>query len=366
ATLHLRNIDLWSPDTPHLYLVRAILQDSSGNARDDLVEIAGFRRIEQRQGRLFLNGRPWFMKSFGENLGFAPGFNFMGEVCMPDEWILRDFVLAKKANANAIRVHPWGFTGDVGNYTDMAWPVWGMPNSSTNYQRIAWIADQLGIGLVWGTRLWTLWGSDFRNKYSDDTWQARLEPSLRHVRNRASVLVYEGLNEVSLLRARSYKRFCQRYLEFVNRIDDSRLVLPDTPWGPLEYSPFPKNSYTVVHAAPFLSPGLYNSVENTFWTDHNYFGWYKNLPEQPLLDKAQARPFVLNESGAEAMPDWRLYRGMRWNGNLAEQWAPLRQNRGGTLGKTTQDLAGQRGEYIAGQPGIKHSPNSFCNAILSG
>ncbi|MBI4166256.1 MAG: hypothetical protein HY508_11045, partial [Acidobacteria bacterium] len=40
ATLHLRNIDLWSPDTPHLYLVRAILQDSSGNARDDLVEIA--------------------------------------------------------------------------------------------------------------------------------------------------------------------------------------------------------------------------------------------------------------------------------------------------------------------------------------
>jgi hypothetical protein len=326
ATLHLHNIDLWSPDAPHLYLVRVILQDSSGNACDDLVEVAGFRRIEQRQGRLFLNGRPWFLKSFGENLGFAPGFSFAGEVCPPDEWILRDFLLAKKANANAIRVHPWGFTGDVGNYTDMAWPVWGMPNSSTNYQRIAWIADQLGIGLVWGTRLWTLWPSDFQNKYGygDDAWQARLKPSLRYVRNRPSILIYEGLNEVSLLRnpqikefgylEQSYERFCQRYFELVNRIDDSRLVMPDTPWGPLGYSPPPNDSYTVVHPAPRVSPGLYTAVENTIWTDHNYFGWYRNLPDGPLLDKAQERPFVLDESGAEAMPDWRLYQGMPWNG----------------------------------------------------
>jgi hypothetical protein len=323
ATLHLRDIDLWSPDAPHLYLVRATLQDGSGNAQDDLVEVTGFRRIEQRQGRLFLNGRAWFMKSFGDTLGFAPGFNFTSQICPPDEWIVRDFMLAKKANANAIRIHPWGHTGDVGSYSDLAWPVWGMPNSSTNYQRIPWIADQLGIGLVWGTRLWTTWPSDFQNKYTDDeSYQARLEPSLRHVRNRPSILVYEGLNEVlsnAQIKApgylpQSYERFCRRYFEFVNRIDDSRLVLPDTPWGPLEYSPFPKNSYAVSQAAPFVSPSLYTSVENTMWTDHNYFGWYINLPDRPLLPNVQARPFVLDESGAEAMPDWMLYPGMRWNG----------------------------------------------------
>jgi len=344
ATLHLRNIDLWSPDAPHLYLVRATLQDGSGNARDELLEVTGFRRIEQRQGRLFLNGRPWFMKSFGETLGFAPGVNFMGEISPPDDWIARDFILAKKANANTIRLHPWGFTGDIGKYNELGWPVWGMPNSSTNYQRIAWIADQLGIGLVWGTRLWTLWGSSFQSKYADETWQARVEPSLRHVRNRPSIIVYEGLNEVGPLfygheskmrgyMEQRYEQFIQRYFELVNRTDDSRLVIPDSYWGGLAHSRAPNDSLTVQAEGPFRSLKTYTLVENTFWTDHNYFGWYRNLPERFLLDKVQARPFIQFESGAEAMPDWRLYRGLRWHG--------IWLNNGGPSGSIEQQRLGR-------------------------
>lgn len=350
AALHLRDIDLWSPDAPHLYLVRVTLQDGSGNSLDELIEVTGFRRIEARQGRLFLNGRPWFIKSFGHNLGFAPGFDFTGQICPPDEWIVRDFMLAKGANANSIRIHPWGTTGHVGSYTDWAWPVWGMPNSSTNYQRIAWIADQLGIGMVWGTRLWTLWTADFQNKYADDeTWRARLEPSLRHVRNRPSILVYEGLNEVSLLLnvkgpggneflpklkalgylEESYARFCEAYFEHVNRIDDSRLVIPDSPWGPVGYS----HPSAVGQTPPFIPPELYTLVENTLWTGHLYPGWYSNLPEGPLLTKVLARPFVQDEFGAEAMPDWRFYRGMRWNG--------IWLNNGGPTGKIEKERLGR-------------------------
>ncbi len=312
--MELRGIDLWGPDTPNLYLVRATLQEGEGASRDDLIEVTGFRRIEQRQGRFFLNGEPWFLKSFGDNLGFPPGFGFSGEVCPPDEWIVRDFLLAKGANANAIRLHPWGFGGEPGRYSELAWPNWGVPNSSTNYRRIAWIGDQLGIGLVWGTRLWTLWGADFQSKYADGSWEARLGPSLRHIRNRASILIYEGLNEVGwqTIAVRGeleqrYHRFCGRYLELVNQVDDSRLVIPDTPWGPDVLDP-PQRLGT------YLPNELFTFIENTFWADHTYFGWYSNLPEQLLRDSVADRPFVLNESGAEAMPDWRLYRGLPWYG----------------------------------------------------
>lgn len=325
SKFHLTGIDLWSPDTPRLYLVRVTLNDPSGNPIDDWVEVTGFRRIEQRHGQMFLNGHPWFMKSFGETLGFAPGFDFMGTIAPPDEWIVRDLELAKQANSNTIRMHVWGFKGDIGNYSDTAWPVWGLPNSSTNYQRIAWIADQLGISLIWGTRLWTLWGVDFQNKFADDSWQGRLGPSLRHVRNRPSIFVYEGLNEVgatlSVSEAKTkgpleqqYEEFCQRYFDLVNSIDDSRLVIPDTYWGGLAHSSPPDQPYAPQKETPFHPVKLYTYVDNTFWTDHNYYGWYRNLLGQPLLDKVQERPFVQMEAGGEAMPDWSLYRGLRWNG----------------------------------------------------
>jgi hypothetical protein len=376
ATLNLRNIDLWSPEAPHLYLVRATLRDASGNARDDLVEVAGFRRIEQRQGRLFFNGRPWFMKSFGETLGFAPGFNFMGDICPPDEWIVRDLMLARKANANTIRLHPWGFTGDIGNYSELGWPTWGMPNSSTNYQRIAWIADQLGIGLIWGTRLWTLWGVDFQKKYADDTWQARLEPSLRHVRNRPSILVYEGLNEVGAVFSKEekvrgyleqrYAQFCQRYFELVNRIDDSRLVIPDTYWGGLAHTLSPNDSNTAVQAdGPFHPQKLYTFVENTYWTDHNYFGWYRNLPEQPLLSKLQARPFILDESGAEAMPDWRLYRGMRWNGIWLNNGSPSGSIEQQRLGRPLRILQNSEVNISQANQGLSIMQTTFATRFFA-
>jgi hypothetical protein len=234
-------------------------------------------------------------------------------------------MLAKRANANTIRMHPWGFRSDVGKYTDTAWPVRGMPNTSTNYQRIAWIADQLGVGLVWGTRIWTLWGVDRQNKYAfDDRWQARLEPSLRHVRNRPSILVYEGLNEVEATLAVSteetppldqqYERFCHSFFDLVNSVDDSRLVIPDAYWDGLAHGPPPDPPYVAEQPSSLHLSNLYIYVENTAWTDHNYYGWYRNLLQRPLLEKVQARPVLQMEAGGEAMPDWNLYQGLRWNG----------------------------------------------------
>ena len=374
--VHLAQVSLWSPDAPHLYEVKVILQDATGRPSDELVEVTGFRQIEQRQGRLFLNGRPWFMKSFGEALGFAPGFSTTGDICPPDEWILRDFMLAQRAHANTIRIHPWGFS-EAGKYTDSAWPYPGVHNSSTNYQRIAWIADQLGIALVWGTRLWTIWPESFQDTYAvDDHWEKQLEPSLRHVRNRPSILIYEGLNEVGTSLAffkdktqgtleEQYERFCRRYLELVNQIDDSRLVIPDTNWGGLVLQSTEGGPYVAERAGPFHPLSLYTAISNTFWTAHTYYGWYVNLPSQPLLENAPPRPFILMEAGAEAMPDWRLYRGLRWSGIWLNNDSPAGVNEEARLGRPLRILEDSEADLSQANQGLSIVQTVFATRFSS-
>ncbi|HEX7087495.1 MAG TPA: hypothetical protein VF198_14115 [Vicinamibacterales bacterium] len=49
---------LWSPDSPALYTVRAVL---SGGVRDEVQDRFGFREFTARDGRFFLNGEPFYM-----------------------------------------------------------------------------------------------------------------------------------------------------------------------------------------------------------------------------------------------------------------------------------------------------------------
>ncbi|HYE00212.1 MAG TPA: glycoside hydrolase family 2 TIM barrel-domain containing protein, partial [Alphaproteobacteria bacterium] len=52
---------LWSPAEPNLYRVEAVLA-VGGAMRDEAAETFGFRTIEARHGRLFLNGEPLYLR----------------------------------------------------------------------------------------------------------------------------------------------------------------------------------------------------------------------------------------------------------------------------------------------------------------
>ncbi len=53
---------LWSPETPVLYTIRASLRDGSEAVVDVLEERIGLRTIEAREGRLYLNGQPLYVR----------------------------------------------------------------------------------------------------------------------------------------------------------------------------------------------------------------------------------------------------------------------------------------------------------------
>ncbi len=90
----------WSPDAPNLYaLAVEIVRD--GAAVDAVERTVGFRRFEARNGRLYLNGEPFFM--FGAlDQDWHPG-----EECRPPnpEFLEQRFRNAKAMGLNTLRCH---------------------------------------------------------------------------------------------------------------------------------------------------------------------------------------------------------------------------------------------------------------------
>ena len=90
----------WSPDAPHLYELRAILR-RGGKVADVVRERFGFRSIEIRAGRIYLNGQPLFLRGALDQDYYPDG------ICtVPSEAFLEDqFRKAKALGLNCLRCH---------------------------------------------------------------------------------------------------------------------------------------------------------------------------------------------------------------------------------------------------------------------
>ena len=341
--------ELWWPERPHLYKVEAVVNSEHGEQVDDYVDTVGIRTIQQRGGRIYLNGKRFVLRSFGDNLGFAPSADSHSSVCPPDGWIVRDFLLAKRANANGVRIHPWGYGERPGEYNELGFPEWADHTDGTSYVRIAEIADQIGLCLIWVTRLWTLGASEFRKHYDEQEMERLLPPCIKQVRNHPSIISHEGLNGVGAtmtsgalgvlmgsaeetwlrnlspqevktlnrLHERRYEEFCAKFMQLVNSADDSRLVCPDSHWSPA-YQGEPHQVTTfALWDTDVEDESAFTLTENVYWALHEYTGWYRDFQEMyarkdRIIPHDRARPVIWTEFAAEAMPDWERYRGLPW------------------------------------------------------
>ena len=92
--------DAWSPDAPNLYDLAVELM-CDGAVVDAVERTIGFRRLEARDGRLFLNGAPFFM--FGAlDQDWHPE-----EECRPpsEAFLEQRFLNAKAMGLNTLRCH---------------------------------------------------------------------------------------------------------------------------------------------------------------------------------------------------------------------------------------------------------------------
>jgi Beta-galactosidase/beta-glucuronidase len=100
ASMPLDAVELWSPQSPALYTVRVRLLDE-GSIADELWRNVGFRLLEARDGRLHLNGAPFYM------LGALDQDWFPEEECRaPDRAFLETRLRnARSLGLNTLRCH---------------------------------------------------------------------------------------------------------------------------------------------------------------------------------------------------------------------------------------------------------------------
>jgi beta-galactosidase/beta-glucuronidase len=113
---------LWSTEEPSLYDLRLELLDEGGGVLDALESYVGMRKIEVKDGKVFLNGRPLYQR-----LVLDQGYFPEGILTAPtDDDLRRDVELAREMGFNGARKHQ--------KVEDPRWLYW---------------ADALGL-LVWG------------------------------------------------------------------------------------------------------------------------------------------------------------------------------------------------------------------------
>lgn len=88
----------WTAETPYLYTLYVILKDNENNVLQVAKKRIGFRCIEEKEGRILINGRPIRFK--GANIH---EFHPEGGRTITREQMIHDILLLKRHNFNAVR-----------------------------------------------------------------------------------------------------------------------------------------------------------------------------------------------------------------------------------------------------------------------
>ncbi|GAC1397776.1 MAG: glycoside hydrolase family 2 TIM barrel-domain containing protein [Chloroflexota bacterium] len=156
---------LWSPDNPNLYDLHLELLSAQGACLDTVHSYFGMRKIETRDGRVYLNDSPLYHR-----LVLDQGYFPTGLLTAPsDEDLRRDIELAKAMGFNGARKHQ--------KVEDPRWLYW---------------ADRLGF-LVWGEMANAYeYSLEYVRRITNE-WQAVIQRDYNH----PCIVVWVPINESS-------------------------------------------------------------------------------------------------------------------------------------------------------------------------
>ncbi|MGI9036257.1 MAG: glycoside hydrolase family 2 TIM barrel-domain containing protein, partial [Pyrinomonadaceae bacterium] len=240
ATLEVNNLQpkLWTPADPNLYKLEITLEDEDGKRLDDFAQNVGFRTFEARGNKLFLNGKPYWLRGTNQ---LPYGKN---------PW---DAKLARKLiqylhdnNQRITRTHatPWNE---------------------------AWLdaADEIGLGVsIEGIRPWAFVGKIGATPPDlFEYWLMENADVVKRIRNHPSVLIWTIGNEM-LLRDNEN---AEKWKQLSEVVKQTRALDATRP--------------TVVSSSYVRETDLYNKVIKPNNIDdgdlddvHSYRGWYAESP----------------------------------------------------------------------------------------
>lgn len=192
---------LWSPEHPHLYDVSFTLWDGDA-VIDRVASYFGMRKIETRDGRVYLNNHPYYMR-----LVLDQGYFAQGILTAPtDDAIRQDVELTKAMGFNGARKHQ--------KVEDPRYLYW---------------CDQLGL-LVWGEMANSYVYTDRAVERITREWLDVLRRDYSHPCIVAWVPVNESWGVPHLLSSERERAHLQAMYHLTKSLDDTRLVVSNDGW----------------------------------------------------------------------------------------------------------------------------------------
>lgn len=193
---------LWSPDSPALYTVQATV-NHAGQPVDRLTATCGFRTVEARDGRIYLNGQPIYLRGvldqayYPETIYTPPSVEFLEDQVRK----------AKALGLNCLRCH--------------------IKIEDPRYYEVA---DRLGI-LIW-TEIpnWALLTEE-SSRRSKESFRGMVARDWNH----PSIFAWTLINEdwgTDLTRNAEHRRWLAEFYEEAKQVDPYRLIVDNSPCSP--------------------------------------------------------------------------------------------------------------------------------------
>lgn len=264
-------VQLWSPETPALYTVTAdLLVD--GAVVDQLAATCGFRTVEIRDKRIYLNGQPIYLRSaldqayYPETVYTPPSLEYLEDQARK----------AKQLGLNCLRTH---IKIEDPRYYD--------------------VADRLGL-LIWTEIPNWVYLSPEASRRAKETFAGMVERDWNH----PSIICWSLVNEnwgTDLTYNPEHRAWLAQFYDEAKAIDPTRLVVDNSVcWNNLHV----KSDLDDVHeyrAIPDHAAEWDNFVERFA----NRLDW--SWSEEYLENRHEHLPLILSEFGNWGLPDpWRL------------------------------------------------------------
>jgi beta-galactosidase/beta-glucuronidase len=256
---------LWSPDDPHLYGLKVrLFQDDE--LLDEVTSYFGMRDIELHGGKVYLNGRPVYLRMVLDQ-GYWPE----GYLAAPSDDALRsDVEWTKRFGFNGARKHQ--------KIEDPRWLYW---------------CDKLGL-LVWEEMPNTRECTSASEEQLSAEWKRAVERDYNHPSIIAWVPVNESMGFPGLKESHPGQyAFLERMVDATRRIDPLRPIIDNDGW---EHS-----DITDICAIHDYTPTAHLLRERYLETSRGgalpAHVWIDNKPLFVLGSRYRGQPIVLSEVG---------------------------------------------------------------------
>ena len=192
--LPVKNMKLWSPESPFLYELTYLVKDKSGKVLDKVESYTGMRKIHISDGIFYLNNQPYFQR-----LVLDQGYYPDGIWTAPsDEALKNDIILGKNAGFNGERLH-----------------------KKVLEERYYYWADKLGY-ITWGES--ASWVMDVNDEIAARNFISEWSEIVVRDRNHPSLVTWTPFNETWGSRDGSYPRLIRDIYHMTKAMDSTRPI----------------------------------------------------------------------------------------------------------------------------------------------